>query len=161
MKEANRARASKRRKRGQVAAGGEEGDEEEEEEEEEEELVSRRKTARNTSTPKASKGAPGAASHRDAVGGLVGMPVRARAVPLLPAWKLANSMQWVLCWEDLEVTGPTATWVRETLQSTYFTGDYLRKQSAGLFRSQAPQDDVDCEKHWLGSPSVWMARSGR
>ena len=38
------------------------------------ELVSRRNTARNTSTPKASKGAPGAASHRDAVGGLVGMP---------------------------------------------------------------------------------------
>jgi hypothetical protein len=29
-------------------------------------------------------------------------PVRARAVPLLPAWKLANSMQWVLCWEDLD-----------------------------------------------------------
>jgi hypothetical protein len=26
------------------------------------------------------------------------------AVPLLPAWKPANSMQWVLCWEDLEVT---------------------------------------------------------
>jgi hypothetical protein len=50
----------------------------------------------------------------------------------------------VLCWEDLEVTGPTATWVREALQSTYST-DYLRKQSAGLFRSQAPQDDVDCE----------------
>jgi hypothetical protein len=42
-------------------------------------------------------------------------------------------MQWVLCWEDLEVTGPTATWVRETLQNTYST-DYLRKQSAGLFR---------------------------
>jgi hypothetical protein len=56
-------------------------------------------------------------------------------------------MQWVLCWEDLEVTGPTATWVRETLQNTYST-DYLRNQSAasaGLFRSQAPQDDVDCE----------------
>jgi hypothetical protein len=66
MKEANRARASKRRKRGQAAAGGEEDDEEEEDEE----LVSRRNTARNTSTPKASKGAPGAASHRDAgVGG--------------------------------------------------------------------------------------------
>ena len=74
----------------------------------------------------------------------VAKPVRARAVPLLPVWKLANSMQWVLCWEDLEVTGPTATWVRETLQNTYST-DYLRKQSAGLFRSQAPQDDVDCE----------------
>jgi hypothetical protein len=60
-------------------------------------------------------------------------------------WKLANNMQWVLCWEDLEVTGPTATWVRETLQNTYST-DYLRKQSAdGLFRSQAPHDDVDCE----------------
>jgi hypothetical protein len=57
------------------------------------------------------------------------------AVPLLPAWKLANSMQWVLCWEDLEVTGPTATWVRETLQNTHST-DYLRRQSAGLFRSQ-------------------------
>jgi hypothetical protein len=65
-------------------------------------------------------------------------------VPLLPAWKLANIIQWVLCWEDLEVTGPTATWVRETLQNTCST-DYLRKQSAGLFRSQAPQDDVDCE----------------
>jgi hypothetical protein len=36
----------------------------------------------------------------------VAKPVRARAVPLLPAWKLANSMQWVLCWGDLEVTGP-------------------------------------------------------
>jgi hypothetical protein len=34
--------------------------------------------------------------------------------------------------------------VRETLQNTYST-DYLRKQSAGLFRSHAPQDDVDCE----------------
>jgi hypothetical protein len=34
--------------------------------------------------------------------------------------------------------------VRETLQNTCST-DYLRKQSAGLFRSQAPQDDVDCE----------------
>jgi hypothetical protein len=32
----------------------------------------------------------------------------------------------------------------ETLQNTYST-DYLRKQSAGLFRSQAPQDGVDCE----------------
>jgi hypothetical protein len=73
----------------------------------------------------------------------VAKPVRARAVPLLP-WKLANSMQWVLCWEDVEVIGPTATWVRETLQNTYST-DYLRNQSAGLFRSQAPHDDVDCE----------------
>ena len=42
------------------------------------------------------------------------------------------------------MTGPTATWVRETLQNTYST-DYLRKQSAGFFRSQAPQDDVDCK----------------
>ena len=57
---------------------------------------------------------------RDRMGGVaiaVAKPVRARAVPLLPVWKLANSMQWVLCWEDLEVTGPTATWVRETLQT--------------------------------------------
>jgi hypothetical protein len=52
-------------------------------------------------------------------------------------------MQWVLCWEDLEVTGPTATWVREILQNTYST-DYLRKQSAGLFCSHVPQDTVDC-----------------
>jgi hypothetical protein len=37
----------------------------------------------------------------------------------------------VLCWEGLEVTGPTAKWVRETLQNTYST-NYLRKQSAGL-----------------------------
>jgi hypothetical protein len=74
----------------------------------------------------------------------VAKPVRARAVPLLPAWKLANSMQWVLCWEDLEVTGPTAKWVRETLQNTYST-NYLRKKSAGLFRSQATQDGVDCQ----------------
>jgi hypothetical protein len=29
--------------------------------------------------------------------------------------------------------GPTASWVRETLQNSYST-DYLRKQSAGLFR---------------------------
>jgi hypothetical protein len=71
-------------------------------------------------------------------------PVRARAVPLLPAWKLTNSMQWVLCWEDLEVTGPTATWVHKTLQNTYST-DYLRKQPAGLFRSHAPQGDVRCK----------------
>jgi hypothetical protein len=63
-------------------------------------------------------------------------PVRTRTVPLLPAWKLANSMQWVLCWGGLEVTGPTAKWARETLQNTYST-NYLRKQSAGLFRSQA------------------------
>ena len=68
MKEANRARASKRRKRGQAAAaaGGEEDDDDDDEEEEE--LVSRR------NTPKASKGAPGAASHRGALGGLVGLP---------------------------------------------------------------------------------------
>jgi hypothetical protein len=66
----------------------------------------------------------------------------------------------VLCWEDLEVAGPTATWVRETLQNMYsMHTDYLRKQSAGLFRSQAPQDDVDCEA-LVGSSSVWMARSG-
>jgi hypothetical protein len=84
---------------------------------------------------------------RERMGGIakaVAKPVRARAVPLLPAWKLANSMQWVLCWEDLEVTGPTAKWVRETLQNTYST-NYLRNQSAGLFRSQATQDDVDCQ----------------
>jgi hypothetical protein len=42
------------------------------------------------------------------------------------------------------VKGPTATWVRKILQNTYST-DYLRKQSAGLFRSQASHDDVDCE----------------
>jgi hypothetical protein len=61
----------------------------------------------------------GGGSAQDRMGGVakaVAKPVRARAVPLLPVWKLANSMQWVLCWEDLEVTGPTATWVRETLQ---------------------------------------------
>jgi hypothetical protein len=56
MKETNRARATKRRQRGQAAAGGEEGDDDDDEEEE---LVSRRNTARNTSTPKASKGMPG------------------------------------------------------------------------------------------------------
>jgi hypothetical protein len=41
---------------------------------------------------------------RERLGGItkeVAKPVRARAVPLMPAWKLANSMQWVLCWEDL------------------------------------------------------------
>jgi hypothetical protein len=84
---------------------------------------------------------------RDRLGGItkeVAKPVRARAVLLMPAWKLANSMQWVLCWEDLEVTGPTATWVRETLQNAYST-DYLRKQSAGLLRSHVPQDTVDCD----------------
>jgi hypothetical protein len=27
----------------------------------------------------------------------------------------------VLCWEGLEATGQTATWVRETLQNTYST----------------------------------------
>jgi hypothetical protein len=80
---------------------------------------------------------------RDRMGGVakaVAKPVRARAVPLLPAWKLANSMQWVLCWEDLDVVGPTATWVHEILQNTHFT-DYLRRQSAGLFRSHAPHGD--------------------
>ena len=84
---------------------------------------------------------------RERLGGItkeVAKPVRARAVLLMPAWKLANSMQWVLCWEDLEVTGPTATWVRETLQNAYST-DYLRKQSAGLFRSHVPHDTVDCD----------------
>jgi hypothetical protein len=49
---------------------------------------------------------------RERTGGIakaVAKPVHARAVPLLPAWKLANSMYLVLCWEDLEVciTGPT------------------------------------------------------
>jgi hypothetical protein len=37
---------------------------------------------------------------RERLGGItkeVAKPVRARAVPLMPAWKLANSMQWVLC----------------------------------------------------------------
>jgi hypothetical protein len=37
---------------------------------------------------------------RDRMGGVakaVAKPVRARAVSLLPAWKLANSMQWMLC----------------------------------------------------------------
>jgi hypothetical protein len=42
-------------------------------------------------------------------------------------------MQWVLCWENLEVVGPTVSWVREALQNSYSTA-YLRKQSAGLFR---------------------------
>jgi hypothetical protein len=29
-------------------------------------------------------------------------------------------MQWVLCWENLEVImGPTVTWVREALQNIY------------------------------------------
>jgi hypothetical protein len=37
------------------------------------------------------------------------------------------------CWENLEVVGPTASWVRETLHNSYST-DYLRKQSAGIFR---------------------------
>jgi hypothetical protein len=45
-----------------------------------------------------------------------------------------GAVHGVLCWEDLEVTGPTATWVRERLQNAYST-DYLRKQSAGIFRS--------------------------
>jgi hypothetical protein len=39
--------------------------------------------------------------------------------------------------------GPTTTWVRETLQNTYST-DYLRKQSAGLFRPNALAV-VDCD----------------
>jgi hypothetical protein len=72
-------------------------------------------------------------------GGVLVKPVRTRVVPLLPAWKLANSMQWVLCWKNLEVTGLTeltATRVRATLQNTHST-DYLRRQSAGLFRSRA------------------------
>jgi hypothetical protein len=67
----------------------------------------------------------------------VAKPVRARAVPLLPwrgNWPTACNGCCV-GWEDLEVVGPTATWVREILQNTYST-DYLRKQSAGLFRSQ-------------------------
>jgi hypothetical protein len=63
----------------------------------------------------------------------------------LPAWRLANSMQWVLCWENIEVMGPTATWVREALQNTYST-DYLRKQSAGLFRPNA-LDVADCDSY--------------
>jgi hypothetical protein len=75
-------------------------------------------------------------NRREAAGGItrpVVKPIRKRTAPLLPVWRLANSMQWVLCREKLEVVGPTASWVRETLQNTYST-DYLRKQSAGLFR---------------------------
>jgi hypothetical protein len=37
-----------------------------------------------------------------------------------------------------------AMWVRETLQNAYST-DYLRKQSAGLFRSHVPHDTVNCD----------------
>jgi hypothetical protein len=73
---------------------------------------------------------------REAAGGVtrpVVKPIRKRTAPLLPAWRLASSMQWVLCWENLEVVGPTASWVRETLQNSYST-DCPRKQSAGLFR---------------------------
>ena len=73
---------------------------------------------------------------REATGGVtrpVVKPIRKRTAPLLPAWRLASSMQWVLCWENLEVVGPTASWVRETPQKSYST-EYLRKQPAGLFR---------------------------
>jgi hypothetical protein len=101
---------------------------------------------------------------RERMGGIakaVAKPVRARAVPLLPAWKLANSMQWVLCWEDLEVTGPTATWVRETLQNTYST-DYLRKQSALVSFAHRHLMVVLTAKHWLGKvlPLGWRGVGG-
>jgi hypothetical protein len=63
-------------------------------------------------------------------------------------------------WEDLEVTGPTAWWVRETLQNTYST-DYLRKSSLLVSFVHRPLKMMWTAKHWLGSPSVWMVRSGR
>jgi hypothetical protein len=47
----------------------------------------------------------GGADRRELLGGVtkeVAKPVRARTVPLMPAWKLRTSMQWVLRWEDLE-----------------------------------------------------------
>jgi hypothetical protein len=61
---------------------------------------------------------------RERLGGVtkeVAKPVQARAVPLMPARKWANIMQWVLCWEDLEVTDPAAAWVRKTVQNACST----------------------------------------
>ena len=48
---------------------------------------------------------------REAAGGVtrpVVKPIRKRTAPLLPAWRLVSNMQWVLCWENLEVGGSRA-----------------------------------------------------
>jgi hypothetical protein len=77
---------------------------------------------------------------REAAGGVtrpVVKPIRKRTASLLPAWGLASSMQWVLCWENLEVVGPTASWVRETLQNSYST-DYLDKQASSRLDFSGP-----------------------
>jgi hypothetical protein len=43
-------------------------------------------------------------------------------------------MQWELSWDNQVVVGPVATWIRETIQNSIST-EYLRGQTAGLFRS--------------------------
>jgi hypothetical protein len=88
-------------------------------------------------------------------------PVRARAVPLLPTWKLGeqHAMGVVLGVEDLEVTGPTATWVRKH----YRTLTLLTKCESSLLGSFAhrhPRMMLTAKPWLLGSPSAWMAKSG-
>jgi hypothetical protein len=74
-------------------------------------------------------------------------------------WRTSCKMGVVL-WEDLEVTGLTATCVRETLQQNTHSTDYLESSLLVSFAHRHPRTMLTA-KHWLGSPFAWMARSGR
>ena len=66
----------------------------------------------------------------------------------MPVWKMANRLQWVLCWEDLEVTGSTETWVHETSQSAYSLLATCESSLLVFFVPHVPQQDtvtVDCD----------------
>jgi hypothetical protein len=69
---------------------------------------------------------------------------REYTVPLVEPWKLPTTMQWELSWDNQVVVGPVATWIRETIQNSIST-EYLRGQTAGLFRSGREEPKRKCE----------------
>jgi hypothetical protein len=69
---------------------------------------------------------------------------REYTVPLVEPWKLPTTIQWELSWDNQVVVGPVATWIRETIQNSIST-EYLRGQTAGLFRSGREEPKRKCE----------------
>jgi hypothetical protein len=74
----------------------------------------------------------------------VSIAKREYTVPLIEPWKLPTTMQWKLSWDNQVVVGPVATWVRETIQNS-ISNEYLRGQTAGLFRTGREEPKRKCE----------------